>query len=54
MNKEEWRRLITETLKETGLYSDNARDLIMGTFAQESNFKYTRVREENRWFPPNY
>jgi len=42
MNKEEWRRLITETLKETGLYSDNARDLIMGTFAQESNFKYTR------------
>ena len=42
MNKDEWRRLITETLKEIGLYSENARELIMGTFAQESNFKYTR------------
>ena len=42
MNKDEWRRLITETLKEIGLYSENARELIMGTFAQESNFKYVR------------
>lgn len=42
MNKDEWRRLITETLKEISLHSDNARELIMGTFAQESNFKYVR------------
>lgn len=42
MNKDEWRRLIIVTLKEIGLFSDNAVELIMGTFAQESNFKYTR------------
>lgn len=42
MNKDEWRKLITETLKEIGLYSENAVELIMGTFAQESNFKYVR------------
>lgn len=42
MNKDEWRRLITDTLKFIGLYSDNARELIMGTFAQESNFRYVR------------
>ncbi len=42
MNEEGWRKLITDTLKEIGLYSENARELIMGTFAQESNFKYTR------------
>ena len=42
MNREEWRRLITDTLKSIGLYSVNARELIMGTFAQESNFKYPR------------
>lgn len=42
MNKNEWRKLITEILKEIGLYSGNAVELIMGTFAQESNFKYVR------------
>lgn len=42
MNKNEWRRLITEALKDIGLYSDDARELIMGTFAQESKFKYIR------------
>lgn len=42
MNKEEWRCLIIMTLKEIGLYSTDAVELIMGTFAQESNFKYTR------------
>lgn len=42
MNRDEWRRLIIVTLKEIGLFSNNAVELIMGTFAQESNFKYTR------------
>lgn len=42
MNKDEWRRLIIVTLKEIGLHSTDAVELIMGTFAQESNFKYTR------------
>ena len=42
MNQEEWRRLIKETLADIGLYSLNAENLIMGTFAQESNFKYVR------------
>lgn len=42
MNKDEWRRLMIVTLKETGLHSTDAVELIMGTFAQESNFKYTR------------
>ena len=36
------RERITNVLKEIGLYSDDARELIMGTFAQESNFKYVR------------
>lgn len=42
MDKDEWKRLITLTLKEIGLFSDNAVELILGTFAQESNFIYTR------------
>lgn len=42
MNRDEWRRLIIVTLKEIGLFSNNAVELIMGTFAQESNFKYVR------------
>ena len=42
MNKDEWRRLIIVTLKGIGLHSTNAVELIMGTFAQESNFKYVR------------
>lgn len=42
MNQTEWRQSITDTLKKIGLYSENAVELIMGTFAQESNFKYTR------------
>lgn len=40
MNKNEWRELITDTLKCIGLYSKDACELVMGTFAQESNFKY--------------
>lgn len=42
MNREDWRRLIKDTLAHIGLYSLNSENLIMGTFAQESNFKYTR------------
>lgn len=42
MKTEEWRKLIINTLKSIGLYSQNAVELIMGTFAQESNFKYVR------------
>lgn len=42
MNQNEWRQTIADTLKKIGLYSENAVELIMGTFAQESNFKYTR------------
>lgn len=34
------REKITEVLKMVDLYSEDARELIMGTFAQESRFKY--------------
>lgn len=37
------KNLITETLTELGLYSDDARDLLLGTCAQESAFgKYRK------------
>lgn len=36
----EWRQAVSDTLKNTGLYSENAVELIMGTFAQESHFKH--------------
>lgn len=42
MSTNEWKILIINTLKNIGLYSSNAVELIMGTFAQESNFKHTR------------
>jgi len=37
MNKEQLRELIEETLKEIGLYSKDAVNLLMGTCAQESH-----------------
>lgn len=36
------RERITKVLKAINLYSDDARELIMGTFAQESRFRYTK------------
>lgn len=36
------RERIEQVLKEIDLYSDDARELIMGTFAQESRFRYVR------------
>lgn len=40
MDKKQWRVLITETLKEIDLYSEDSVNLLMGTAAQESRFKY--------------
>ena len=36
------RERIEQVLKDINLYSEDARELIMGTFAQESRFKYVR------------
>lgn len=43
MEKNELRKLMTETLTGVGLYSENAMNLLMGTCAQESSLgKYRR------------